>query len=223
MAPPATSAAEDDLPPLDRTGEAARDAMVSDFLAGLDPKETARRLIAELEAEVARLESAAPPPKPLACKAGCAWCCHQGVDVTLPEASLIAAWLDKSVPPAERRRLVAAVRDVAARSRGLTPVERQRAAIPCAFLKADGACGIYAVRPLLCRAALATDAERCRRAFVGGEPGTEETWREPAAHAKQLVLGTAAGYRLATGSRGVYELHALLAAVFDKVDGAAGA
>lgn len=210
-----------DLPPLDAVGEAAREALIGEALAGVDAKDTARRLIALFEAELERLSREAPPPKPLACKAGCAWCCHQGVDVTLAEASLIAGWLDKSVAPKERARLVAAVKAVAERSRGLTPVERQRAAIPCAFLGADGACGIYPVRPLLCRAALASDAERCRRAFIGGETGTEETWTAPVAHAKQLVLGTAAGYRLATGSRGVYELHALLAAVFAKMDGAA--
>lgn len=77
------------------------------------------------------------------------------------------------------------------------------------------------MRPLLCRAALAPDADRCRRAFVGGEVGTEGAWRQPSAFAKQLVLGTAAGYRLATGGRGVYELHALLAIVFAKLYGPA--
>jgi hypothetical protein len=80
----------------------------------------------------------------LACRAGCAACCHQRVSVLPAEADAIAAHLRRSDP---------------ARIDRLT--ERPRNAA-CPFLD-DGRCSIYAVRPLRCRGLHSRDAAACRK------------------------------------------------------------
>src|SRR5690349_1706199 len=54
----------------------------------------------------------------LGCKSGCAWCCYQSVEVTIPEAILIAGELDD---PADPRRQT--VLESADRLRGQSLVE----------------------------------------------------------------------------------------------------
>lgn len=212
----------DDVLPLDETGESVRDALTAELSGDVDFAGIGNRLVAKIDDKIARLAQDAPPRHAMACKAGCVWCCHQGVDVTVPEASLIAAYVEREFAPEARAELAERIHSVTDRTRGMTPVERMRAAIPCAFLGKDGDCRIYPVRPMLCRAVMSADAERCRQAFIGGASGTEDVWSAPVDFATQLLLGTAAAYRLATGSRGVYELHAILSAAFARIDQAAG-
>jgi hypothetical protein len=50
-------------------------------------------------------------------------------------------------PPEQRARLVHRVIASDARTRGLDPAARLATGLPCAFLE-DGACAIYAERPL---------------------------------------------------------------------------
>ncbi len=96
-----------------------------------------------------------------ACKAGCGWCCHQQVGVSVPEAIRVAAHL-AALPEDERAPLVAALRTVDGQTRGMSTGERARSGLPCPFLGADGACRIYAVRPLRCRGLHSIDAGFCK-------------------------------------------------------------
>lgn len=197
----------------ERGKRAFQDAM-NDLENQVAPPAIAGRLYEQLEEEANAALRADPPVEPIACKAGCSWCCRKGVDVTIPEASMIAGFLEGELPPVARNVLVDKVLAIADKTANLTPIQRQQMAEPCAFLGRDGSCTVYDVRPLLCRATLANDSDLCRRAFVGGEIGVERTLTTPLTLATDLVLGTAEAWRVATGSRGVYELHALLAAVY---------
>src|SRR5713101_838484 len=40
-----------------------------------------------------------PPAPPLACREGCAWCCHKLVGTTAPEVFRIADYIQESLPP----------------------------------------------------------------------------------------------------------------------------
>ncbi len=103
------------------------------------------------------------PAVPIGCAKGCDWCCRQPVEATIPEA--IAAARILLALPADARRAKAA--EVAA-----FDVERRAAGAevpirPCPFLGPDdGACTIYAARPMACRSYLAPEPERCRLAFA---------------------------------------------------------
>lgn len=101
--------------------------------------------------------SGSPAP---ACAAGCGWCCHQQVGVSVPEAVAIAAHI-VSLPQAERQALTERIAETDQRTRGLSTGERARARIACAFLGADGRCMIYPVRPLRCRGLYSIDVDFC--------------------------------------------------------------
>lgn len=91
------------------------------------------------------------------CRAGCAGCCRLAVHATLPEAASIAGQL--SEVQAKRlsdyigrlQKALSTVTDL----RGYLRSHRQTVG-PCPFLDARGYCSIYLVRPLSCRALLAT-------------------------------------------------------------------
>lgn len=104
-------------------------------------------------------------PDAMACKQGCDHCCHRPVGTTGPSVLRIVSSLRASLNPAEFAEVLARVvsLDDKTHGRGWTPT--QRPPLPCAFLVA-GACRIYAVRPLVCRAWNSADSDDCRRALT---------------------------------------------------------
>ena len=104
---------------------------------------------------------------PHACAAGCSHCCHLTVEVSAPEASLIAAHLRATESPKRQAQIAAQVRTTALRVRGLSPEERVRAAVPCALLH-EGQCSVYDVRPLGCRSWNSRDAGVCAKVMADG-------------------------------------------------------
>lgn len=84
-----------------------------------------RAALAKIDEAVARASEAAGDE--LACRRGCASCCVDGLSVLPVEAAFIEA-------------------------SGLGPPSRpHREATMCAFLDDEGACSVYAARPVLCR------------------------------------------------------------------------
>ena len=91
------------------------------------------------------------------CGPGCGNCCSLTVNCTFAEALAIAAVLDNSL----RERLSAAAARIVAHARqsgdARTFLAGYRHAVgPCPFLGDDASCSVYALRPLACRALLAT-------------------------------------------------------------------
>ena len=133
---------------------------------------------AELSWEATRTSTAFRLGTPaMACKAGCGWCCHQQVGVSVPEAIRIAIHL-RALPGDEGEALAERLRDADDRTNGLTTSQRSAAKLACAFL-VDGSCSIYGVRPLRCRGLISTDESFCRASFS-----------DPAAVKAGLELGT---------------------------------
>jgi Fe-S-cluster containining protein len=95
-----------------------------------------------------------------ACKAGCAWCCHQGVSAGLHEA---AALLDV-IPLSQRQTLKKSLIEFRQRflANGRDPAKTGR----CLFLGADQRCTVYDARPLACRSYFSRNAEICRNAVA---------------------------------------------------------
>ena len=100
------------------------------------------------------------PRKALACRRGCAHCCHAWVSAKAPEVLLAEA----AIPPRDREAVRAAVEQAYAVTAGLAPDERAALAAPCPMLAA-GECRIYAARPATCRTAVSLDAALCADAF----------------------------------------------------------
>lgn len=133
-------------------------------------------------------EQIAAAPR-LGCKSGCAWCCYQSVEVTIPEAILVAAQL---LDPADPRR-TAVLANVKA-FRGLDERQRRGTGAPCAFL-VDNRCSVYDDRPLMCRAMMAPAPEGCHAVHAAALAGKPLPLVELYAVAQYFILGDQSGFR----------------------------
>jgi hypothetical protein len=87
------------------------------------------------------------------------------VRATAAEVFHLVRWLRAHFSAAELAPLSTHVREVAARLRGMSQLERARARIACALLDpATGTCRVHEARPLLCRGQLSISAQTCQRA-----------------------------------------------------------
>lgn len=93
------------------------------------------------------------------CRKGCSFCCHLKVTATPLEVIRIAATIDT-----QRHAKVLATAEETA---GLDEGQRLARKIPCPLL-IEGACSVYPVRPLTCRALLSLSASTCERQFETG-------------------------------------------------------
>ena len=107
------------------------------------------------------LASDAVRSKKIDCGAGCDHCCYQSVEVSIPEAILVALQV---ADPADPR--YAKVLEMADATADLSPGERASYRYPCAFL-VDHRCSVYENRPLLCRATMSPSAKGCRDVMEG--------------------------------------------------------
>lgn len=110
--------------------------------------------------------SAAKQLRPIACRRGCAHCCHINVDACWTEAMVLASWVLDEAPwfePALRRE--------AAFRAGKQPPEIFGRA--CPFLVA-GECAAYLRRPMICRGYQSMDVEACAGGLDAQVPSIEE-------------------------------------------------
>jgi len=153
-----------------------------------------------------------------ACAAGCCFCCSLPVDMTVPEALRIVAYVQAALPPALAALLRQRLASTAAQLHGLSFEEHAQARIPCALL-VDGRCTVYAVRPLACRAWTSASRDCCEAVFHG-DPVTMlpplDTWTYDAVWS--VARGLAAGVTQARLDGTTYELHSILHHLFATPD-----
>jgi Fe-S-cluster containining protein len=101
------------------------------------------------------------PTAVVACSSGCDHCCHQSVGVTPVEAIAILMFLREHCSAEKLEATATQAKAAYLRTRGLSADQRYSPDYPCIFLN-QGACEIYAARPLSCRGANSLDAEECR-------------------------------------------------------------
>ena len=111
---------------------------------------------------IEKFEAENPLPRPIACQAGCHFCCYNQIEVIPLEALPVWRFI-QDLPPEERARLENRVNASVSQRSSKTKEEiaRSRAQFPCPFLS-QGLCSIYPVRPLLCRAMHSLDAGHCQ-------------------------------------------------------------
>lgn len=125
----------------------------------------------------------------VACRAGCSHCCVLNVAVLLPEAAVIAAWLEQQTPVNDREFLQQQLREQAVRVRWMEDSERIHRKTVCPFLDQAGRCGIYPVRPLVCRGVTSLDQGACREAL---DPSVmDSSFAVPMDTVRKLVIDTA--------------------------------
>jgi Fe-S-cluster containining protein len=149
----------------------------------------------------------------LACREGCAWCCHFSVDVRAYEVFRILDFVEATFTPAAKTRLAAAVDTNGRVFQALDEEARATLNLPCPFL-AESTCSIYPARPQSCRNYHATDASGCKASYdhpydMDIDPDfAPGVYQVGAAH----VEGVSAALQAAGYDTNAYELNSALAA-----------
>ncbi len=100
----------------------------------------------------------------VACRSGCAHCCHLRVSVRPHEAFTLAEAL-RNKPAEEFASLRTALEHNAERIRTLSATEHTVAQMRCAFLGTGNTCRVYEHRPSACRRYHSTSVEACKESF----------------------------------------------------------
>lgn len=99
---------------------------------------------------------------PVACHAGCAWCCHGYIAATAPEVIHVV----KGLASARVDALKPAAAAMFARTGGATHDARAKMITRCPLLGDDNLCSVYATRPNTCRTHMSTDDKACERVHM---------------------------------------------------------
>ena len=149
------------------------------------------------------------PTADLACRKGCAFCCHQWVSVTAPEAFHLA----RRLKPSQAKSVAAA----AAARREAKFAGRATFSSPCPLLTND-ACTAYDARPIVCRMAVSTSLEACRHVYL--ENGEEPIPVPPVFSGMRFVVQMALAAALVRSAlvTTAYELSAAVARALESPD-----
>lgn len=128
--------------------------------------ELACHLVQEVLADTETLVSEQVPrfvssekQKEIDCGSGCAWCCHEPLQMSILDAISVASHLLNTGSSGERLEQYC---------RDLAPFDNQRHKLkesfePCPFLDKDKRCQVYEARPVICRAFHSTDVSACQK------------------------------------------------------------
>jgi len=152
---------------------------------------------------------------PIACRAGCSFCCHVRVEVLAHEAIALFRFLKSQIPGEQARAVAAKVEANADRVAAMTPEQHTAARIQCAFL-VDGRCSAYRARPLPCAGFHSLQVSECERAF--GDTAADLTSQIPmVGEIKDMEAATVVGIRQALRALKLddqpIELHTAVAAL----------
>lgn len=173
-----------------------------------------RRLNSVVETEFAAATDAGAP---IACAAGCDYCCHLRVDVFRHEAVALLDHLRTCASPAEAAALERRILGNAQRIDGMTVAEHRAAGIPCAFL-VGGHCSAYDVRPSACAAYHSLSRDRCEHSFrhprdIGTAGNARPALLELQVFGTALIEATQAGCKDSGVASAQTELHQMLRAL----------
>ncbi|MBI1756986.1 MAG: YkgJ family cysteine cluster protein [Fimbriimonas ginsengisoli] len=182
----------------------ARDSVAGAIQTG-DPSRLIRvtqRLYTAADREMDKIHAQATTP--LACHKGCDSCCHRVVSATFPEIHLIAEFVRDNFTEAEREAVKARTEGLRKANEGFWSLRDNHPSGACPFL-VEGACSVYSVRPISCRALNSTSVESCRNYYLEGK-GVPEGVLEEQATLTQMNLPVVNLTRDAGLRSGLYEL-----------------
>jgi hypothetical protein len=142
--------------------DSSRARAASTLAQGRSPDHVARVVDGGISLGAAYMAQSPTSPSDMACKQGCAFCCHRPVGTSAPSVFRVAAWLREALAPVELEGVLARLVALDAKTHGTTWTVRDRPPYACALL-VDGACSVYEVRPFVCRGWSSADADSCRR------------------------------------------------------------
>ncbi len=124
-----------------------------------------RAALRRLDRMVERVNTLVPPEKPIACGAGCPFCCHIRLTASPVEILLVADHLRATQSAAELQVTKRRVANMDYLTRGRGEARREAMRLPCSML-VERSCAIHQVRPISCRAVASVDLPACERAYA---------------------------------------------------------
>jgi Fe-S-cluster containining protein len=160
-------------------------------------------------------------PHPIACRAGCNFCCFNQVEVTAPEALLIGHHVAQNFSQEDQDGLMKRVTRSLTLKAGKSKkkIARLRHKLPCSLLQ-DGKCSVYGVRPLVCRAMHAFTAGSCEQELLKGKLGPGEFYAHRYEFVWSISSGLQSGCREAGCQTGVLDLDLALQDFFSQAKAA---
>jgi len=110
-----------------------------------------------------------------ACHKGCPWCCYINVDMLEAEAYFIADQVNKEFDKEKRIAINEQMQKNREKTKNIPPEKKDTIKHRCPFLEGDGTCGIYEIRPLVCRGMYTSDDKQCKKVCVD-ESSNEGNW-----------------------------------------------
>lgn len=167
-----------------------------------------RRINGELESSIDEARAAGVP---VACAAGCNFCCHQRVSVQPHEAIALVAHLRTRLAATEAAAIELRIAANARLVDGMTVAEHYAANLACAFLVA-GRCAAYEVRPSICASFHSLSRARCEHSFnhpqdIGTPCNSRPVLLEVDTLTDALHAATRAGLAVAGKASAKLELH----------------
>ncbi len=157
-------------------------------------------------------EAANSLPRPVACEAGCTFCCHNQVEATPAEVFTISHILRNYLSPRKLENIREKTLRLAALKVNKSKAElaAARETLACPLLVGDR-CAVYPWRPLTCRAMHSLSREHCRRSFAAGDLSGEEYYLHRYLFPLSLSAGLMEGFRAAGCQAKVLDLTSALA------------
>ncbi|MBT3917622.1 MAG: YkgJ family cysteine cluster protein [Rhodospirillaceae bacterium] len=104
------------------------------------------------------------PDQPLACQAGCTFCCHQYVGISAAELAIVTKYVETNFDAADQLQLRDRLGKTLEATAGMNQFERAASRIDCPLLdETTRHCTIYTARPLTCRGMHSLDREACEK------------------------------------------------------------
>lgn len=109
----------------------------------------------------------------VACHKGCHWCCHQAVYANSYELHYLSERIKAVISRERIAKWTAAAEAKYEQTSKMSEEEIAEYKFPCAFLE-NGACSVYAVRPMACRIYLSTSLPSCLEFYR--HPGNKQNY-----------------------------------------------
>lgn len=102
----------------------------------------------------------------IACGKGCSYCCNTRVEITQPEAIFIYSYIKNNLNEDQLSSIFCKIKEISNITSKITNIkDHSKLQIPCIFLN-NNECGIYEIRPFICREYHSVDLESCKKLYV---------------------------------------------------------
>ena len=108
----------------------------------------------------------------IACKKGCSYCCNSRVEISQPEAMFIYTYIKDNLNQEQLESIFNRIKEIVSLTSNIeNQNDYNKLQLPCIFLN-NNECGIYEIRPFVCREFHSVNLESCERNYVHFEENT---------------------------------------------------